>query len=93
MRTAIGRGHRKKRGGMAARQGEEISATDPCLPQVVHWLKGRGLSSHLHVSVRRGKNDFFTSERRISPFSIIARNAFPWVTVTNKGSRGLTFMM
>ena len=27
-------------------------------PKVVHWLIGRGLSNRLHVSIRRGKNNF-----------------------------------
>ena len=31
-------------------------------PYNVHWLKGRGISQHLHVSIRRGKNDFITSD-------------------------------
>jgi hypothetical protein len=39
------------------------TATDQSSPQKVHWLIGRGLSSRLHVSVRRGKNHFITSTK------------------------------
>jgi len=47
----------------------ELTCIVQSTPQNVHWLMGRGLSQRLHVSIRRGKNDFLITTMSICRIS------------------------
>ena len=49
-----------------ANQGVNIRSEST---QIVHWLIGQGLSLSLHVSIRRGKNDFVTSHDLVGQYN------------------------
>jgi hypothetical protein len=58
-----------KNASQTNRRNAYFFGTDQSSPQIVHWLTGRGLSGCLHLSIRRGKNEFITSthETRHTP--------------------------